>query len=119
MTRCPTCSFENDELRDTCGACGAELGASSLSKTAVAEMYPAPGSAKEQEILRLLRGQQKIMAIRVHREATGLGLKESKEAVEALARRHGLSNVAPTGTGTLVLALGVVFLVLAAVMLFL
>ena len=119
MTRCPACSFENDELRATCGACGAELGASALSRSAVADMYPAPASAQEQEILRLLREQKKITAIKVHRQATGLGLKESKEAVEALARRHGLTNAAPTGTGSLILGLGVVLLAIAAVMLFL
>lgn len=37
----------------------------------------------------LLAGK-KIEAIKLHRRATGLGLKESKEAVEQIARDRGL-----------------------------
>lgn len=119
MNRCTNCSFENDELRKTCGACGSDLGTPLPSPHSIAEMYPAPDPVAEHEILRLLREGKKIMAIKIHREATGLGLKESKEAVEALAQRHGLSNVTPANTGGLVLALGAVLLAIAAAMMFL
>ncbi|NLT56108.1 MAG: hypothetical protein GXX79_16460 [Actinomycetales bacterium] len=44
------------------------------------------------EVLDLLVRGQKIQAVKAYREATGLGLKESKDAVEELARRHGLSS---------------------------
>jgi ribosomal protein L7/L12 len=44
----------------------------------------------EGELVRLLRDGQKIAAIKLLRERTGVGLKQSKETVEALARRHGL-----------------------------
>lgn len=50
---------------------------------------PAPGSrlphAAEQEELRMLMRQgKKIQAIKQYREITGVGLKEAKDAVEAL-----------------------------------
>jgi ribosomal protein L7/L12 len=37
-----------------------------------------------QEIIELVRMGRKIEAIRLYRELTGVGLKEAKEAVEAL-----------------------------------
>lgn len=38
----------------------------------------------------LVRGE-KIQAIKLYRERTGVGLKEAKDAVEDLARRNGLT----------------------------
>jgi len=100
MTKCRSCGFEN-ALRVACAACGAELTDSAVLGRSAA------GVAREPEILRLLRNGQKIQAIKLHREATSLGLKESKEAVEALARRHGIVNQ-PSLPG-----MGVLFLLLA------
>jgi ribosomal protein L7/L12 len=42
----------------------------------------------EQDILELIRANQLIEAIKRYREQTGVGLKEAKDAVEALQRRH-------------------------------
>src|SRR5207302_9114522 len=50
----------------------------------------------DSELLELLGRGQKIQAIKVYRERTRAGLKEAKEAVEALARSRGL---APKGAG--------------------
>ena len=50
----------------------------------------------EGRILRWLQQGQKIQAIKFYREETGAGLKESKEAVEALGRQYGL-NVGGSG----------------------
>ena len=44
----------------------------------------------EAELLRLLQEGQKIEAIKHYREWTGAGLKDAKDAVEALAARHGI-----------------------------
>lgn len=48
----------------------------------------APGASVEapwiQEVRGLVRAGNKIEAIKLYREHTGLGLKESKDAVEAL-----------------------------------
>ena len=45
----------------------------------------APG-----EVLQELLAGRKIHAIKAYREATGVGLKEAKDAVELLARQRGL-----------------------------
>jgi len=47
-----------------------------------------PGLSTEQErqIRELLAQEQKITAIKLYREATGVGLKEAKDAVEAIER---------------------------------
>ena len=44
---------------------------------------PPPGPALQPELDRLIAAGQKIMAIKHYREATGVGLKEAKDAVEA------------------------------------
>jgi large subunit ribosomal protein L7/L12 len=49
------------------------------------------GGDVEAELLRLLGKGQKIQAIKLYREHTGMGLAEAKRAVEALTARHGLS----------------------------
>jgi hypothetical protein len=37
-----------------------------------------------------MKAGQKIAAIKLHRQETGSGLKEAKDAVEALAAKHGI-----------------------------
>jgi ribosomal protein L7/L12 len=44
----------------------------------------------EADLLSLLEQGQKVQAIKLYRERAGVGLKEAKDAVEALARRHGI-----------------------------
>jgi ribosomal protein L7/L12 len=44
----------------------------------------------EDQLASLLGQGQKIQAIKLYRERTGAGLKESKDAVEAIAARRGL-----------------------------
>lgn len=46
------------------------------------------------DVLRLLAAGKKIQAIKLYREHTGSGLKDAKEAVEALGAQHG---IAPSG----------------------
>ncbi len=45
----------------------------------------SPTPEQLQEIRRMIRDNRKIEAIRLYREATGLGLKEAKEAIEEMA----------------------------------
>ena len=67
----------------------------------------------EKQILELMAGGQKIAAIKLHRERTHVGLKEAKDAVEALASRHGIT--VPNRSGCfgvlLVLVLGALMVV--------
>lgn len=60
----------------------------------------------ESQLIGLLQQGQKIQAVKLCRRQTGMGLKEAKDTVEALAEKHGLSVV--TGGG----CLGAVILVL-------
>lgn len=49
---------------------------------------PEPGTPAG--VLEELLAGRKIQAIKVYREATGVGLKDAKDAIELLASRHGL-----------------------------
>ena len=48
----------------------------------------------EGQVLALMRAQKTIWAIKVYREQTGAGLKEAKDAVEALAAKYGIRKQA-------------------------
>jgi ribosomal protein L7/L12 len=66
-------------------------------------------SQTEQEIAGLLAAGNKIEAIKRYREITGLGLKEAKDAVEAMAegrpvRQPGSAPVGDPGVTTLIFA---------------
>ena len=64
------------------------------------------------EIASLLQGGRKIEAIKRYREATGVGLKEAKDAVEAIAAQHNI--VAPPRSGCLGVVLLATTLLLSA-----
>lgn len=59
--------------------------------------------AFERELLNLLRACEKIQAIKIYRDRTGVGLKEAKDAVESLAKRHGVPVSSGCGGAALVL----------------
>jgi ribosomal protein L7/L12 len=136
MPRCTACGHDNPAQARNCDGCGADLprasGPVSLSdglvrqvRTLVAEgrkieaikvyrgetgvglkeakdaveaiergqPFPSPEKVDvpfERELVTLLGEGKKIEAIKRYRERTGAGLKEAKDAVEALGVRHGL-----------------------------
>jgi hypothetical protein len=97
MPRCQFCDRDNPAGRRRCDDCGAELpesGGSGLVAAAANEL--------EAEIADLLSGEGKIAAIKRYREATGAGLKESKEAVEELEQRLGVTPAAGAAPGCMV-----------------
>jgi ribosomal protein L7/L12 len=51
--------------------------------------------SERDEIARFLAAGQKIQAIKVYREATGVGLKEAKDAVEAMESQQSRSGSSP------------------------
>lgn len=59
----------------------------------------------EVQMLLLLKQGNKIQAIKLYRERTGAGLKDSKEAVEALAAQHGIFISRGPGTVPIVMVL--------------
>lgn len=75
-----------------CGRCGApvQAGAHGCYYCGVSfEGAPAAPAARanpnvDPEVVRLIRANNKIEAIKRYREMTGLGLRESKDAVEAI-----------------------------------
>lgn len=66
-----------------------------------------PSDSADGEVLDLMRSGQKIAAIKRYRETHGGGLKEAKEAVEALAAAHGIESKSGSGCAA-VLALMIV-----------
>jgi ribosomal protein L7/L12 len=67
-------------------------------------------SALETEIISLLEAGRKVEAIKLYRERTGTGLKEAKDAVEAIAGERRI----PSRVGCLGVVLGVVLISLVA-----
>jgi ribosomal protein L7/L12 len=64
-----------------------------LAEPAAPQEGVAPSQGDwEHEVLKRLEAGQKIDAIRWYREQRGVGLKEAKEAVEALAERAGIAT---------------------------
>ena len=61
-------------------------------------------SGLESEIVSLLQGGHKIDAIKLLRERCGIGLKEAKDAVEALAAKEGLPASKSGCAGVVLLA---------------
>jgi len=51
---------------------------------------PPPGDQLDPEVVQLLTSGKKINAIKLHRERTGVGLKEAHDAVEAYEKRYSL-----------------------------
>jgi hypothetical protein len=112
MKRCSYCDHFNPDDAVNCERCGGELERGRTSpREAEPEaddsppVAPAGGqSSIEDEVLQIAREAGKIPAIKVYRELTGAGLKEAKDAVEAILARHGVQSKA-TGCGTAVLLL--------------
>lgn len=69
-------------------------------RTALGAEMPAPPHhalpetivqvGQDERIIALLRRGQKIEAIKEYRDQTGLGLKEAKDQIDELARKHGI-----------------------------
>lgn len=69
---------------------------------------PLDDSDLTDEVLRLLERGELIPAVKLYREQSGVCLKDAKEAVEEIGRRHGIESVSSSG------CLGVVLLMVAA-----
>jgi hypothetical protein len=112
MAKCRFCDHKNPAGVDRCQNCGAWIEAKFDSAPATpvsqAEAKPLPESdSLEGQVLALLEGGRKIQAVKLYREQTGCDLKAARDAVEALAAKHG---VVAKGGG----CAGVVLLVLMA-----
>ncbi len=95
---CPACGASIEETERACPYCGAAQSADPRNApTMMASAPPLPrfpsSAAAMDEIKSLLRAGNKVAAVQVHREYFGLGLKESKDAVEAI--ESDLKPIAP------------------------
>jgi ribosomal protein L7/L12 len=93
--QCPNCGAQVDfagQTQATCSFCQSKLylennGVQVHSVLSdLLEGKPAPSGVDVERIQQLLRAGKKIDAIKLVREQTGLGLKEAKDAVEAIER---------------------------------
>jgi ribosomal protein L7/L12 len=108
MPKCPFCEHFNRTGAAQCEECGAQLQDAADSDAASTPPPAAPDAGSlEADVLALMQGNKKIQAIKLYRERTGVGLKEAKDFVEALAANHG---VAPSSGG----CAGMVLLMLLA-----
>lgn len=62
----------------------------SYSDTARYAVPPHAVAVPYPDVLRYLQDGKMIRAVKAYRDATGAGLAEAKQAVEAIARQHGL-----------------------------
>ena len=109
MPRCRFCDQMNPAGAVRCASCGAELpvdeGAAG-SGASIAGGHPDDAAdALDSHILGVLKARGKIAAIKEYRQSTGSGLKEAKDAVEALAARHGVQPAGGAGCGATAAAL--------------
>jgi ribosomal protein L7/L12 len=83
--KCENCGAGVTSGAVVCAYCGTTF-------VAAAPGVAGPPSGANPELVRLIRAGQKIEAIRVYRQGKTCGLKEAKDAVEALeqtlARQH-------------------------------
>ncbi len=79
MPRCSSCHHDNPARVMTCERCGTVLERDGGGRSS----GPLSGPLAER-VRSLLDQGRKIEAIKIYREATGAGLKEAKDAVEAL-----------------------------------
>jgi ribosomal protein L7/L12 len=110
MTKCPSCGEENPSGVGLCKRCGGPI---LLEEDARPEA--APGSLEEQ-LLGLLRAGKKIEAIKIFRAKTGADLKQSKDAVENLAKEHNIASSKAGCAGVLLILVGASVLIIEYLM---
>ena len=95
-------------LKDAKDAVEALQSAGSLPRSAEAD------ADWEAEVLRLLRQGEKIKAVKLYKDRTGATLFDSKQGVEVMAERHGVTIQGAGCNGVLVLSI-VVLIAIAVV----
>src|SRR4051794_21727642 len=85
MVNCVICDHDNPPGLCRCRNCGADLPETTGRATSI-------DFNLESRVYSLMDEGQKIEAIKLYRERTGAGQKESKDAVEAIGRGQGPSE---------------------------
>lgn len=112
MPKCQSCGYENAAGVELCKNCGARIPAQETPApsppptrdTDAQRAAPDPDSL-EGRVLAELEAGRKISAVKIYRADKNVGLKEAKEAVEELGRRHGIVATRTGCAGVLLLLL--------------
>ena len=89
MPICRHCGGLNAADATQCEKCGATVAPAAESEnTAVPPSTDL--SPHDAELVALLRAGRTIEAVKLHRQATGIGLKEAKDYVQDLGSRQGI-----------------------------
>jgi hypothetical protein len=108
MGTCRFCDHQNPAGAERCENCGGPLPLEDQASGTAAQdssaIPPASEDPLDSQILQLMRAGRKIDAIKLHREQWRVGLKEAKDAVEALAQQHGIPQRSVGCTGVLFVA---------------
>jgi large subunit ribosomal protein L7/L12 len=96
MIRCPFCDHKNPTGATRCAECQAELFTSAEDNADPTGTLP---QSLDGRVLALMTDGRKIEAIKLYRDITGAGLKEAKDAVEALERDGSLPRAREESAG--------------------
>ena len=102
MIRCRFCEKKIKLGDKFCPQCGAEIPEEDLQHSPIESDYSLRQALEhiedpfEKTIAETFASEGKIPAIKLYRQETNAGLKDAKDAVEALAQKHGIKS---TGTG--------------------
>ena len=100
MAKCTFCNHVNSSTSRYCAECGAALVNDPPNVYADEPNEPPPSDKPADDdsldgrILSLIREGKKIPAVKLCRKQTGMGLKEAKDYVESLAKKHDVAAVA-------------------------
>jgi ribosomal protein L7/L12 len=84
MPKCRNCDYDVDPSIGQCPHCGAPMG--------------SPSADLEQQVRSLLDQGQKIAAVKLYKDQTGMGLAEAKKAVESMQADAGSSSPSDIGS---------------------
>ena len=93
MTVCRFCDHDNPPDAERCESCGGPLPVEEGAIPSPRDVNPSAARASpDDQVLELLHNGRKIEAIKVYREQHGVGLKEAKDAVEAIAHQNNIAQ---------------------------
>ena len=88
MSKCPICDQSVARSASQCPSCGAPV---SVPPAGENEYENEKENDLDEQLLSLLKQGRKVEAVRLYRKSMDCNLMTAKEAVEALAAKHGIT----------------------------